>query len=95
VWEGRAGDCSPYPDWLAAFFFRSDFAILRVLALHTRVVEFDKLEHRSCGAHNNRSALRLHAVCSSFVLRCYANVVLPLKPPLRPSRFGRGVAQPG
>jgi hypothetical protein len=85
----------PIPIGLRRFFFAAISQCLRVLALHTRVVEFDKLEHRSCGAHNNRSALRLHAVCSSFVLRCYANVVLPLKPPLRPSRFGRGVAQPG
>jgi hypothetical protein len=35
------------------------------------------------------------SVCSSFVLRCYANVVIPLKPLLGPSMFGRGVAQPG
>jgi hypothetical protein len=34
-------------------------------------------------------------VCSSFVLRSYANVVIPLKPLVGPSRFGRGVAQPG
>ena len=34
-------------------------------------------------------------VCSGFVLRCYANVVFPLKPLVGPSRFGRGVAQPG
>jgi hypothetical protein len=34
-------------------------------------------------------------VYSSFVLRCYANVVIPLKPLLGPSMFGRGVAQPG
>jgi hypothetical protein len=35
------------------------------------------------------------AFCSSFVLWSYANVVLPLKPLVGPSMFGRGVAQPG
>ena len=50
-----------------------------------------------CESHNRiaYSGQKLHAVCSSFVLRCYANVVLPLKPQQRPSRFSRGVAQPG
>jgi hypothetical protein len=60
------------------------------------IVEFDRLERTPTVVRVKSGAPHtLHAVCSSFVLRCYANVVIPLKPPLGPSMFGRGVAQPG